>query len=184
MQVTGNSYETIIYPQATLIAWRSLFSCAPKTITILCYFTLPQPPVVVTNQPIYIEPGETFLLTRSVLHIEDYDNPQDVLLMVLEPPQHGRLTRAHGDGQVSRFKLEELVREQLQYIHDGTSGEQDRLLLQINDGHSYQNILVHVSIAQRVSDHYRIMTYHLWPLDAIFFFLVVFRYFILQAKFL
>lgn len=70
--------------------------------------------------------------------------------MVLEPPQHGRLTRVHGDGQVSRFKLEELVREQLQYIHDGTSEEQDRLLLQINDGHSYQNVLVHVNIAQRV----------------------------------
>lgn len=110
---------------------------------------------MLTNQPIYIEPGETFVLTRSVLHIEDYDNPQDVLLMVLEPPQHGRLTRVHGDGQVSRFKLEELVREQLQYIHDGSSGEQDRLLLQINDGHSYHNVLVHVNIAQRVSNGYQ-----------------------------
>lgn len=124
-------------------------------ILILWLFSLPQPPVVVTNQPIYIEPGETFVLTRSVLHVEDYDNPQDVLLMVLEPPQHGHLTRVHGDGQVSRFKLEELVREQIQYSHDGTSGEQDRFLLQINDGHSYQNVLVHVNIAQRVGSCYQ-----------------------------
>lgn len=109
---------------------------------------------MVTNQPIYIEPGETFILTRAVFHIEDYDNPQDVLLMVLEPPQHGRLTRVYGDGQVSRFKLEELVREQLQYVHHGTSGEQDRFLLQINDGYSYQNALVHVNIAQRVGNGY------------------------------
>ncbi|KAM9446229.1 extracellular matrix organizing protein FRAS1 [Clarias gariepinus] len=123
-----------------------LFS-QPQTVHL--HAVSQQPPIVVTNQPIYIEPGEAFILTRSVLHIEDYDNPQDVLLMVLEPPQHGRLTRVHGDVQVSRFKLEELVREQLQYVHDGTSGEQDRLLLQINDGHSYQNVLVHVNIAQR-----------------------------------
>ncbi|TSN86075.1 Extracellular matrix protein FRAS1 [Bagarius yarrelli] len=95
--------------------------------------------------------------SKAVLYIEDYDNPQDVLLMVLEPPQHGRLARVHGDGQVSRFKLEELVREQLQYIHDGSSGEQDRFLLQINDGHSYQNVLVHVTVAQRngVAPHMR-----------------------------
>lgn len=122
---------------------------------------------MLTNQPIYIEPGETFVLTRSVLHIEDYDNPQDVLLMVLEPPQHGRLTRVHGDGQVSRFKLEELVREQLQYIHDGSSGEQDRLLLQINDGHSYHNVLVHVNIAQRVSNGYQ--SVGLWSMELLDF---------------
>ncbi|XP_046698206.1 extracellular matrix protein FRAS1 [Silurus meridionalis] len=123
-----------------------LFSL-PQTVNLQAVSQ--QPPVVVTNQPIYIEPSEAFILTRSVLHIEDYDNPQDVLIMVLEPPQHGRLTRVHGDGQVSRFKLEELVREQLQYVHDGSSGEQDTLLLQINDGHSYQNVLVYVNIAQR-----------------------------------
>lgn len=124
---------------------------------------------MVTNQPIYIEPGETFVLTRSVLHIEDYDNPQDVLLMVLEPPQHGRLTRVHGDGQVSRFKLEELVREQLQYTHDGTSGEQDRLLLQINDGHSYQNVLVHVNIAQRVGSLYQSVALWIITCEVLYF---------------
>uniref|UniRef100_A0A8B9RD46 Fraser extracellular matrix complex subunit 1 n=1 Tax=Astyanax mexicanus TaxID=7994 RepID=A0A8B9RD46_ASTMX len=104
----------------------------------------------VSQQPIYINSGETALLTRSSLHIEDPDNPQDVLLMVLDPPRHGHLTRVHADGQVTQFKLEELVREQLQYVHDGTTGEQDSLLLQISDGHSYQNVLLHVNIAQKV----------------------------------
>ncbi|XP_076856944.1 extracellular matrix organizing protein FRAS1 isoform X2 [Brachyhypopomus gauderio] len=123
-----------------------LFS-QPQTVNIQAVSQ--QPPLVLTNQPMYIESGEMAVLTKSVLHIVDHDNPQDVLVMVLDPPQHGRLTRVHGEGEVSQFKLEELSREYLQYVHDGSSGSQDRLLLQINDGYSYQNILCHINIAQK-----------------------------------
>ncbi|XP_035385518.1 extracellular matrix protein FRAS1 isoform X2 [Electrophorus electricus] len=133
--------------QFTLRAADAQLFSQPQTVHIQAVSQ--QPPLVVTNQPIYIESGETAVLTKSVLHIMDPDNPQDVLLMVLDPPRHGRLTRVHGEAQVAQFMLEELSREQLQYVHDGTSGSQDRLLLQINDGHSYQNILLHVNIAQK-----------------------------------
>lgn len=105
---------------------------------------------MITNQILYINTGETAVISRSSLHISDLDNPQDVFITVLDPPLHGHLTYVHGDVQVTHFKLEDLDREQLQYVHDGSEGDQDRLLLQVNDGHSYQNILFHISIAQKV----------------------------------
>lgn len=89
-------------------------------------------------------------ITKSVLLVDDPDNPSDVLVMVLDPPRHGRLTRLHGDRMLSRFKLEELSQEQIQYVHDGSEGTQDSLVLQVNDGHSYQNILLQVDIHQKV----------------------------------
>ncbi|RXN23492.1 extracellular matrix FRAS1-like protein [Labeo rohita] len=114
-------------------------------------FSQPQsPPTVITNQILYINSGETAVMSRSILHISDLDNPQDVFITVLDQPQHGHLTHVHSDVQVTHFKLEDLDREQLQYVHDGSEGERDRLLLQVNDGHSYQNILFHISIAQKV----------------------------------
>uniref|UniRef100_A0A8C1KIC1 Fraser extracellular matrix complex subunit 1 n=1 Tax=Cyprinus carpio TaxID=7962 RepID=A0A8C1KIC1_CYPCA len=109
-----------------------------------------QPPTVITNQILYINSGETAVISRSILHISDLDNPQDIFITVLDPPEHGHLKHKHGDVQVTHFKLEDLEHEQLQYVHDSSEGDQDRLLLQVNDGHSYQNILFHISIAQKV----------------------------------
>lgn len=94
--------------------------------------------------------GALATITKSVLQVSDSDNPADVLVMVLETPSHGRLTRLHGDRALSRFKLEELSREQIQYIHDGSEGTEDRAVLQLNDGHSYKNILLQVNINQKV----------------------------------
>lgn len=94
--------------------------------------------------------GGLATISKSVLRVEDPDNPADVLAMVLEPPQHGRLTRLHGDRVLSRFKLEELSQEQIQYIHDGSDGTEDNMVLQVNDGHSYRNILLQVRISQKV----------------------------------
>ncbi|XP_051540724.1 extracellular matrix organizing protein FRAS1-like [Myxocyprinus asiaticus] len=124
-----------------------LFS-QPQTVPVQAISQ--QPPAVITNQLLNMNPGETAVISRSILYINDPDNPQDVFITVLDPPQHGHLTRVHGDVPVTHFKLEELDREQLQYVHDGSEGEQDRLLLQVNDGHSYQNVLFSISIAQKV----------------------------------
>ena len=94
--------------------------------------------------------GALATITKTVLQVDDPDNPADVLIMVLEPPRHGRLTRLHGDRALSRFKLEELSREQIQYIHDGSEGTEDVVVLQVNDGHSYRNVLLRVHINQKV----------------------------------
>ncbi|XP_010788510.1 extracellular matrix protein FRAS1-like, partial [Notothenia coriiceps] len=118
-----------------------------------------QPPVVATLTPLPVESrGAMATITKSVLQVDDPDNPADVLVMVLEPPRHGRLTRLHGDRTLSRFKLEELSREQIQYIHDGSEGAEDGMVLQVNDGHSYRNILLQVHINQKAADAPQVMS--------------------------
>uniref|UniRef100_A0A3B5B2R5 Extracellular matrix protein FRAS1-like n=1 Tax=Stegastes partitus TaxID=144197 RepID=A0A3B5B2R5_9TELE len=110
-----------------------------------------QPPSVVTLAVLPVEGrGSSATITKATLQVDDPDNAADVLVMVLEPPRHGRLTRLHGDRALSRFKLEELSREQIQYVHDGSEAEQDAAVLQVNDGHSYSNVLLRVRISQKV----------------------------------
>ncbi|XP_061880359.1 extracellular matrix organizing protein FRAS1-like [Entelurus aequoreus] len=121
-----------------------------------------QPPRVLTLAPLLVDgPGATATLTKSVLLVDDPDNPADVLVMVLEPPGHGRLTRVHGDRVLGRFKLDELSREQVQYVHDGSGAAQDHMVLQVNDGHAYQNILLRVLISQEAWPHLRSVP-HTW----------------------
>ncbi|CAN9512669.1 unnamed protein product [Ophioblennius macclurei] len=127
-----------------------LFS-QPQSVQVQAVST--QPPRVVTLAPLLVENrGGRSTVTKSVLQVDDPDNPADVLIMVLEPPLHGQLTHLHSDRMLSRFKLEELSREQIQYIHDGSEGPEDRVVLQVNDGHSYSNILLHVHISQKSGD--------------------------------
>ncbi|KAM9392081.1 extracellular matrix organizing protein FRAS1 [Pholidichthys leucotaenia] len=127
-----------------------LFS-QPKTIQVQAVSL--QPPRVVTLAPLLVEGhGGTAAITKLVLQVDDPDNPADVLVMVLEPPRHGQLTRLHSDHVLSRFKLEELSREQIKYIHDGGETAEDAMMLQVNDGHSYRNILLHVRIHQKKRD--------------------------------
>lgn len=94
--------------------------------------------------------GAQALITKSVLQIEDPDNAVDCLVMVVEAPRHGRLTRLNSGRALGRFKLEELSREQIQYIHDGSEGAEDAAVLQVNDGHSYRNVLLQIHINQKV----------------------------------
>uniref|UniRef100_A0A673X419 Fraser extracellular matrix complex subunit 1 n=1 Tax=Salmo trutta TaxID=8032 RepID=A0A673X419_SALTR len=128
------------------VADPQLFS-QPETIQVQAVSM--QPPQILTNNPLLVDGGETAVISKAVLQIDDPDNPQDVLVMVLDPPQHGRLTRLNGDLALSQFKMEELSREQVQYVHDGSPGQRDRMLLQVNDGNSYQNILMQITITQK-----------------------------------
>ncbi|KAF3695352.1 Extracellular matrix protein FRAS1 Precursor [Channa argus] len=124
-----------------------LFS-QPETVQVQAVSM--QPPKVVTLSTLPVDGrGAVATITKSVLQVDDPDNPADVLVMVLEPPRHGRLTRLHGDWTLSRFKLEELSREQIQYVHDGSEGTEDKAVLQVNDGHSYRNILFQIHISQK-----------------------------------
>nr|XP_046204305.1 extracellular matrix organizing protein FRAS1-like [Oncorhynchus gorbuscha] len=137
------------------VADPQLFS-QPETIQVQAVSM--QPPQILTNNPVLVDGGETAIISKAVLQIDDPDNPQDVLVMVLDPPQHGRLTRLNGDLALSQFKMEELSREQVQYVHDGSPGQQDRMLLQVNDGNSYQNILMQISITQKLTQAPRVLS--------------------------
>uniref|UniRef100_A0AAV2MQE8 Uncharacterized protein n=1 Tax=Knipowitschia caucasica TaxID=637954 RepID=A0AAV2MQE8_KNICA len=112
-----------------------------------------RPPVVLALSPLVVEnPGAAVPLSKSVLQIEDPDNMADVLVMVLEPPQYGRLTRLHSDRALNRFKLDELWRQQVQYVHDGSDSAHDKAVLQINDGHNYKNVLLQMDIQHKAAD--------------------------------
>ncbi|XP_041084402.1 extracellular matrix organizing protein FRAS1-like isoform X2 [Polyodon spathula] len=108
-----------------------------------------QAPYVLTNEALLVNKGEAVTISSLLLKIEDDDNLQDILVMVLDPPKHGRLVRLHGDVAVQQFRPDDLERGQLQYVHDGTDSQQDLVLLQMNDGHSFQNILLKITINQK-----------------------------------
>ncbi|KAJ8286924.1 hypothetical protein GJAV_G00044950 [Gymnothorax javanicus] len=110
-----------------------------------------QPPYVLRNQPLVVARGGMVIITRSVLWVEDDDNPEDVVISVLDPPQHGQLRRIHGEQLLQTFGLQELRQEELQYVHDDSSHNHDRALLLANDGHGSQSLLLRISVAHKVS---------------------------------
>ncbi|MGH0123135.1 UNVERIFIED_CONTAM: hypothetical protein FKN15_026250 [Acipenser sinensis] len=126
---------------------QQLFS-QPKSINVQAVSL--QAPYVLTNEALLVSKGEAGTISSLLLKIEDDDNLQDILVMVLDPPKHGRLVRLHGDVAVQQFRPDDLERGQLQYVHDGTDSQQDLVLLQMNDGHSFQNILFQIKVNQKV----------------------------------
>ena len=110
-----------------------------------------QPPKVLSLAPLLVDaPGATATITKAVLHLEDPDNAAEVLLVVLEPPQHGRIALLHGNGELGRFSLEQLSRGQVVYLHDGSPGHTDLFMLQVNDQHNYLNVPIQVLISPTV----------------------------------
>ncbi|XP_035245707.1 extracellular matrix protein FRAS1-like isoform X1 [Anguilla anguilla] len=109
-----------------------------------------QPPYVLRNQPLVVTRGDAVVITQSELWIEDDDNPQDVVVRVLDPPQKGDLRHIHNKQLLRKFGLQELVREQLQYVHDGSSHTHDRALLLVSDGYGYQCLLFRINVMQKL----------------------------------
>lgn len=111
-----------------------------------------QAPYVFRNEALLVRRGKIGTITELLLGVRDSDNPQDVVLMVLEPPRHGRLIKAPGDSAsaVRVFHLDDLASGLLRYAHDGSDTRDDTVLLQVNDGYHFQNILFHVKIAPEV----------------------------------
>lgn len=109
-----------------------------------------QGPYVLTNKVLLLSRGELGTISNLVLDIQDDDNPSDVVLRVLDPPKHGHLILLPTDVKVQVFRLEDLKRGQLRYVHDGTSSLPDKVLLQINDGHNVLNVLLLISIIEKV----------------------------------
>lgn len=105
------------------------------------------------NEALHISRGERGTITTQLLDIRDDDNPQDVVVQVLDPPLHGQLlqTLQSPAAPSYQFRLDELSRGLLQYAHDGSDSTSDVTVLQANDGHSFQNILFRVRTVPEVS---------------------------------
>ncbi|XP_053831515.1 extracellular matrix organizing protein FRAS1 [Vidua macroura] len=114
-----------------------------EVINIQAFST--QAPYVFRNEPLLVGRGGTGTVSELVLGVGDSDNPQDVVLMVLEPPRHGKLLGPPGDP--ATFRLGDLAGGRLRYAHDGSDSRQDAALLQVSDGYHFQNILLHIRIA-------------------------------------
>ncbi|CAH6883331.1 Fras1 [Phodopus roborovskii] len=120
------------------------FFSEPQLINIEAFST--QAPYVLRNEILHISKGERAAITTQLLDIRDDDNPQDVVVTVLDPPLHGQLLQmlpAPG-APIYEFHLDELSRGLLLYAHDGSDSTSDVVVLQANDGHSFQNILFRV----------------------------------------
>ncbi|XP_058403319.1 extracellular matrix organizing protein FRAS1 isoform X7 [Diceros bicornis minor] len=120
------------------------FFSEPQLINIQAFST--QAPYVLRNEALHISRGERGTITTQLLDIRDDDNPQDVVVEVLDPPLHGQLlqTLQSPASPIYQFRLDELSRGLLHYAHDGSDSTSDVAVLQANDGHSFQNILFHV----------------------------------------
>nr|XP_040148101.1 extracellular matrix organizing protein FRAS1 [Ictidomys tridecemlineatus] len=120
------------------------FFSEPQLINIQAFST--QAPYVLRNEVLHISRGERGTITTQLLDIRDDDNPQDVVIEVLDPPLHGQLlqTLQSPTTPIYHFRLDELSRGLLLYAHDGSESTSDVVVLQANDGHSFQNILFHV----------------------------------------
>lgn len=117
-----------------------------------CFPPTPQAPYVLRNEVLHISKGEQAAITTQLLDIRDDDNPQDVVVNVLDPPLHGQLlqTLPAPAAPIYQFHLDELSRGLLLYAHDGSDGTSDVVVLQANDGHSFQNILFRVKNVPKV----------------------------------
>ncbi|XP_046512812.1 extracellular matrix organizing protein FRAS1 isoform X5 [Equus quagga] len=120
------------------------FFSEPQLINIQAFST--QAPYVLRNEALHISRGARGTITTQLLDIRDDDNPQDVVVEVLDPPLHGQLlqTLQSPASPIYQFRLDELSRGLLHYAHDGSDSTSDVAVLQANDGHSFQNILFHV----------------------------------------
>ncbi|KAM4854655.1 extracellular matrix organizing protein FRAS1 [Thomomys bottae] len=125
------------------------FFSEPQLISIQAFST--QAPYVLRNEVLHIKRGEQGIITTQSLDIRDDDNPQDVIVEVLTPPLHGQLLQTFPTpaAPIYQFRLDELSRGLLLYVHDGSESTSDVAVLQVNDGHSFQNILLHVKIVPK-----------------------------------
>ncbi|XP_038615096.1 LOW QUALITY PROTEIN: extracellular matrix protein FRAS1 [Tachyglossus aculeatus] len=124
------------------------FSSEPERIDTLAFST--QGPYVLRNEALRLGPGETGAISPQLLDVrDDDDHPRDVVVEVVDPPAHGRLSLSPGPAgvPVRQLRLDELAAGHLRYAHDGSDGPADAFLLQAGDGHSFCNILLRVRIA-------------------------------------
>ncbi|XP_042534078.1 extracellular matrix organizing protein FRAS1 [Dipodomys spectabilis] len=133
------------------------FFSEPQLINIQAFST--QAPYVLRNEVLHIKRGEQGTITTQLLDIRDDDNPQDVIIEVLTPPLHGQLLQTFPSpaSPIYQFRLDELSRGLLLYAHDGSESTSDVAVLQVNDGHSFQNILFHVKTVPKNDGALRLM---------------------------
>ncbi|KAM4809143.1 extracellular matrix organizing protein FRAS1 [Rhinophrynus dorsalis] len=126
-----------------------LFS-QPKIINIQAVST--RATSILRNEALVVGRGEAGAITDTVLHLRDDDNPQDVIVVVLEAPRHGQLVIPPGNIPIHKFRLDDITNGILHYVHDGSDSQSDFIVFQANDGYYFHNILFHVRVTDKISE--------------------------------
>ncbi|XP_053559271.1 LOW QUALITY PROTEIN: extracellular matrix organizing protein FRAS1 [Bombina bombina] len=110
-----------------------------------------KPTYMLQNKVLTVGKGEAGAITSSELDLRDDDNPQDVVIIVLEAPRYGRLMIPPDTTPIHKFRLDDIRNGKLHYVHDGSESQSDMILFQANDGHNFQNILFHIKVNDKKS---------------------------------
>ncbi|KAM4706664.1 extracellular matrix organizing protein FRAS1 [Discoglossus pictus] len=125
------------------------FFSQPITINVQAVST--KATYVLKNDGLVVGRGEAGAINGAELDLRDDDNPQDVVVIVLEAPRHGQLVIPPGISPIHKFRLDDIRNGILHYVHDGSESQSDVILFQSNDGHYFQNILFHIKVTDKMS---------------------------------
>jgi hypothetical protein len=93
------------------------------------------PPILVTNEPLLIDPGETSSITSAQLAVEDPDtSPWQIVYTLESIPSHGTLWGAAPMGIGDIFLQQHLNFGQVWYTHDGGPAAADSFVFTVSDG--------------------------------------------------
>ncbi|XP_061439271.1 extracellular matrix organizing protein FRAS1 isoform X3 [Rhineura floridana] len=128
------------------------------TFTIHLLSTDDQPPLFQITAPV-LEVSQGGRATIGIqLTVSDVDTaPEDLLFEVVDPPHHGALLK-HSSGFLNRmsagdtFTYEEITRNALQYIHDGSSSAEDTVEISVTDGVTRATAVLKAEVALMDSD--------------------------------
>ncbi|XP_063314780.1 extracellular matrix organizing protein FRAS1 [Pelobates fuscus] len=113
---------------------------------------------VVKNEVLVVGSGKSVTITGSLLDIRDDDNPEDVVVTVLEAPRHGHLLIPPGKTPVNKFHLDDIKKGILLYVHNGSKSQSDVILLQVNDGYNFNNIPINVKVMEKMNEGLKLVS--------------------------
>ncbi|KAG8454257.1 hypothetical protein GDO86_000773 [Hymenochirus boettgeri] len=118
----------------------------PKNITIQAVST--KATYILKNEGLMVGKGESKSISNSVLDLRDDDNPQDVVLTVIETPRNGKLVIPPRKSSVHKTRLNDIRKGILYYVHDGSNTHSDVILFQASDGYYFLNFLFYIKITE------------------------------------
>ncbi|XP_062899606.1 extracellular matrix protein FRAS1 isoform X1 [Mobula hypostoma] len=122
--------------------------------TIHLLSTNQQPPIFEISEPfIEVSQGGRATVGLSQLAVRDADtHPDDLLFELLEPPQFGVLIKSDYSEPVEMVKGEtfthdDVVRNILHYVHDGTPATEDSMQILVTDGVTTATTLLEIHVS-------------------------------------
>jgi subtilisin-like proprotein convertase family protein len=94
-----------------------------------CAALTPEAPALITNETLGVPPGQSNVITNTLLEVADgASNPDQIIYTILTPPAHGKLFRTSLNEELtmgSRFSQATINAFNLAYLHDGSDTQND-----------------------------------------------------------